>query len=148
MASHSLDLKENVSIGDFRSYRYLLDILCGEGGLTANWILLYEDADVLERYVDAYSIKKNEDGYINYWVLINYFVDYKDSVYDLIEIDCGKPKRLRTKYRRRFIEHNGITEESSSEYITDWIYPPERSNYVFEIEVICELEQSESSVVQ
>ena len=67
MASHSLDLKENVSIGDFRSYRYLLDILCGEGGLTANWILLYEDADVLERYVDAYSIKKNEDGYINYW---------------------------------------------------------------------------------
>ena len=146
MSSQPQDVKEYVSIGDNSGFRALLESLCGEGGLTANWILLYEDADVLERYVDAYSIKKNEDGYINYWVLINYFVDYKDSVYDLIEIDCEKPIRLRTKYRRRFSEHNGITEESSYEHITDWIYPPERSNYVFEIETICELEQSENSV--
>ncbi len=147
MGSEAFDVKEYVSIGDINGFRVLLDTLCGEGGLTANWIPSYEDAD-LARYVDAYSIRENEDGYINYWVLINYFVDDKDSVYDLIEIDCKEPqKRQRTKYRRRFIEHNGINEESSNEHITDWIYPPEGSNMMYEIELICSVfEESEDSV--
>jgi len=145
MSSQPQDVKEYVSIGDNNGYRALLESLCGEGGLTANLIPSYEDADVLERYIDVYSIRENEDGYINYWVLINYFVDYKDSVYDLIEIDCKEPqKRQRTKYRRRFIEHNGINEESSNEHITDWIYPPEGSNGLNEIELICSaVEESE-----
>ena len=148
MGSEAFDVKEYVSIGDINGFRVLLDTLCGEGGLTANWIPSYKDADILERYIDAYSIGENEDGYINYWVLINYFVDYKDSVYDLIEIDCKESQKgLRTNYRRRFREHNGIDEESSYEYITDWIYPPEGSLYMHEIERICGLfEETEDSV--
>jgi len=148
MGTEALDVKEYISIGENSGFRALLETLCGEGGLTANWIPSYKDADILERYIDVYSIRENEDGYINYWVLINYFVDYKDSVYDLIEIDCKESqKRQRTKYRRRFVEHNGIDEESSHEHITDWIYPPEGSNGLNEIELICSVfEESEDSV--
>ena len=138
MGSEALDVKEYVSIGDINGFRVLLDILCGEGGLTANWIPSYDDAD-LARYVDAYSIRENEDGYINYWILTNYFVEVESkSIYDLIEIDCKEPQKgLRTNYRRRFREYNGINEESSYEYINDWIYPPEGSNMMNEIELIC-----------
>ena len=149
MSSQPQDVKEYVSIGDINGFRALLDTLCGEGGLTANWIPSYEDADVLERYIDAYSIRENEDGYINYWILTNYFVeDESKSIYDLIEIDCKEPKKgLRTNYRRRFREYNGIDEESSYEYINDWIYPPEKSNMMYEIELICSVvEESEDSV--
>ena len=149
MSSQPQDIKEYVSIGDNNGYRALLESLCGEGGLTANWIPSYEDADVLERYFDAYSIRENEDGYINYWILTNYFVeDESKSIYDLIEIDCKEPKKgLRTNYRRRFREYNGIDEESSYEYINDWIYPPEKSNMMYEIELICSVfEESEDSV--
>jgi hypothetical protein len=35
----------------------------------------------------------------------------------------------------------GEGDESSFEHITDWIYPPEGSNYAFEIRVICGLVQ-------
>ena len=149
MGSEAFDVKEYVSIGDYNGLRALLDILCGEGGLTANWIPSFEDADVLKRYIDVYSIRENEDGHINYWILTNYFVEDLDgSVYDLIEIDCKEPqKRLRTNYRRNFSEHNGINEESSYEYINDWIYPPEGSLYMDEIEPICGLfEETEDSV--
>lgn len=138
MASKTIDVKEYVSIGEINGFRILLDIHCGEGGLTANWIPSFEDI-ILARYIDAYSIRENEDGYINYWILTNYFVeDVSKSIYDLIEIDCKEPKRkLRTNYRRNFREYNGINEESSYEYINDWIYPPEESNMMNEIELIC-----------
>ena len=154
MATEAVDVKEYISIGDINSFRILLDTLCGEGGLTANWFPSYEDADVLERYIDLHSIRENEDGHINYWILTNYFnkraifeIEAK-SIYDLIEIDCKESQKgLRTKYRRRFIEHNGINEESSYEYITDWIYPPDESNMMYEIEGICGLfEETEGSV--
>ena len=153
MGSEAVDVKEYVSIGDINGFRVLLDILCGEGGLTSNWIPSYDDAD-LARYVDAYSIRENEDGHINYWILTNYFnkraifeIEAK-SIYDLIEIDCKESQKgLRTNYRRRFREHNGIDEESSYEYINDWIYPPEGSLYMDEIERICGLfEETEDSV--
>ena len=71
MGSEAVDVKEYVSIGDINGFRVLLDILCGEGGLTSNWIPSYDDAD-LARYVDAYSIRENEDGHINYWILTNH----------------------------------------------------------------------------
>ena len=147
MGSEAFDIKEYVSIGDINGFRVLLDTLCGEGGLTANWIPSYKDADILERYIDVYSIRENEDGYINYWVLINYFED-SDSVYDLIEIDCKEPqKRARTLYRRAFREFMGKDEVASFEHITDWIYPPEGSNGIYEIERICGLfEETEDSV--
>ena len=153
MGSEAFDVKEYISIGDINGFRVLLDILCGEGGLTSNWILSYDDAD-LARYVDVYSIRENEDGHINYWILTNYFnkraifeIEAK-SIYDLIEIDCKESQKgLRTNYRRRFREHNGIDEESSYEYINDWIYPPEGSNMMYEIEGICGLfEETEDSV--
>jgi len=153
MSSEAVDVKEYVSIGDINGFRVLLDILCGEGGLTSNWIPSYDDAD-LARYVDAYSIRENEDGHINYWILTNYFnkraifeIEAK-SIYDLIEIDCKESQKgLRTNYRRRFREYNGIDEESSYEYINDWIYPPEKSNMMYEIELICSVfEESEDSV--
>ena len=148
MDSEALDVKEYVSIGDNNGYRALLETLCGEGGLTSNFFPSFEDA-TLARYIDVYSIRENEDGYINYWILTNYFVeDESKSIYDLIEIDCKEPKkRLRTNYRRRFREYNGINEESSYEYINDWIYPPEGSNYMDEIELICSVvEESEDSI--
>ena len=149
MGSEALDVKEYISIGENSGFRALLETLCGEGGLTANWFLSFEDADVLQRYIDVHSIRENEDGYINYWILTNYFVeDESKSIYDLIEIDCKEPKKgLRTNYRRRFREYNGIDEESSYEYINDWIYPPEGSNMMNEIELICSVvEESEESV--
>ena len=148
MGSEALDVKEYISIGENSGYRAVLETLCGEGGLTANWIPSFEDI-TLARYIDAYSIRENEDGYINYWILTNYFVeDVSKSIYDLIEIDCKEPKRrLRTNYRRSFREYNGIDLESSYEYINDWIYPPEGSNYMNEIELICSVvEESEDSV--
>ena len=78
MGSEALDVKEYISIGENSGFRALLETLCGEGGLTANWFLSFEDADVLQRYIDVYSIRENEDGYINYWILTNYFLEDLD----------------------------------------------------------------------
>jgi len=147
MSSEALDIKEYISIGDINSFRILLDTLCGEGGLTANWVQSFQQDGVLDRYIDAYSIEENDDGYINYWILTNYY-EFNGSIYDLLEINCEESeKSLRTKYRRAFNQFMGKDEVDSYEYITDWIYPEDGSNYMIEIERICGLlEETEDSV--
>jgi hypothetical protein len=94
----------------------------------------------LERYIVSPTIETNENGYINYWIWVNYF-DLEISANDLLEVNCEEPLGFRTKYRRKFTGLMGEGDESSYEHITDWLYPPDGTNYAFEISTICDVAQ-------
>ena len=96
--------------------------------------------------IEGPAIKASEPAHVR-WILTNYY-EFNGSIYDLLEINCEESKKsLRTKYRRAFNQFMGKDEVDSYEYITDWIYPEDGSNYMIEIERICGLlEETEDSV--
>ncbi len=104
-----------------------------------SWVLVLtrEETDgFLERYVDVLTLKTNQDGNLNYWIWVNYF-ELGQSLNDLIEVRCDTPLGMRTLYRRNYSDLMGQGEESSFDFMTDWIFPPEDSNYSFEIKTVC-----------
>jgi len=122
---------------------------CSEPQIPEKWgenLYLYGEEGVLSRFLIVDSPKREKNGKTTYWILTKYLEDNKIvegktfAIRDKIEVDCSiNPYRFRTIYRIWYKTLDAIDVKESYEYINDWQSPPERTNYNWELGIICEV---------